>query len=752
VFEEYQALFAQSVHRSMEQVENVRSQHKVLTEERFVSLAKDRLAEQQIEQTEQQLQAAVEAEDYELADQLGQVVEGHKREKHEVGLMLENISKALDQLESQKVLVIKSVATCFDNLAVRLEELKEKEAALEQKDDEETLKQFASISKQLSAEQERLQQDLKHLERDEQLVAEERKELEDSIKEQTGEIELQKDAVSAKLDEVQKEIDELRKLLEKKQKEAAALRTEMFGFEDSISRVRVKFSRQLTRVDKKERALKESRSEWELEDASHKKQKEAHELQVQSHSEALLAHDALLKTLNSELQLSKKFCELIPEQLGFMDDEKKGNGQDQDGDEGDLAQLQADVVKCEAAVSEAKIILKAAMLAITNLQSEYNRLVARIPELESLKKDAAAKRDFKSASKASKEIKDATTRIKECEEELNGEAASKKKAAEEELNRMNEELVRTRELANEKEKMSGLEKMAALAKKIAQLIEKKKEICGDCSSNVNTVRGVGALVLEGQVKALKAEGQDLGSKYGGWKELMKDIQVEDDDPEGSRDDEEEKQKTEIVKEEKPSSPSPGDGLTIEERVEKLKGLIAKMKEVEQQLETAVAQEDFENASELQDQIDSLASEIANIDVPDDILEQAVSGDPSDDDPDSTVEAAAETETEVVEDFKEEEEKKDTSDEETAPIDEDMAQEPEVSKDEGDEEEEEYEELENNLEESNDDPEPSGAESTDGISNEGQDESINADLSMESSNADEDLVVESVATNDTEDTA
>jgi protein-arginine kinase activator protein McsA len=736
----------------MEQVENVRSQHKVLTEERFVSLAKDRLAEQQIEQTEQQLQAAVEAEDYELADQLGQVVEGHKREKHEVGLMLENISKALDQLESQKVLVIKSVATCFDNLAVRLEELKEKEAALEQKDDEETLKQFASISKQLSAEQERLQQDLKHLERDEQLVAEERKELEDSIKEQTGEIELQKDAVSAKLDEVQKEIDELRKLLEKKQKEAAALRTEMFGFEDSISRVRVKFSRQLTRVDKKERALKESRSEWELEDASHKKQKEAHELQVQSHSEALLAHDALLKTLNSELQLSKKFCELIPEQLGFMDDEKKGNGQDQDGDEGDLAQLQADVVKCEAAVSEAKIILKAAMLAITNLQSEYNRLVARIPELESLKKDAAAKRDFKSASKASKEIKDATTRIKECEEELNGEAASKKKAAEEELNRMNEELVRTRELANEKEKMSGLEKMAALAKKIAQLIEKKKEICGDCSSNVNTVRGVGALVLEGQVKALKAEGQDLGSKYGGWKELMKDIQVEDDDPEGSRDDEEEKQKTEIVKEEKPSSPSPGDGLTIEERVEKLKGLIAKMKEVEQQLETAVAQEDFENASELQDQIDSLASEIANIDVPDDILEQAVSGDPSDDDPDSTVEAAAETETEVVEDFKEEEEKKDTSDEETAPIDEDMAQEPEVSKDEGDEEEEEYEELENNLEESNDDPEPSGAESTDGISNEGQDESINADLSMESSNADEDLVVESVATNDTEDTA
>jgi hypothetical protein len=52
-----------------------------------------------------------------------------------------------------------------------------------------------------------------------------------------------------------------------------------------------------------------------------------------------------MKTLTSELRLSKKFCELIPEQLGFMDDEKKEDGQDQDGDEGDLAQLQADVVK-----------------------------------------------------------------------------------------------------------------------------------------------------------------------------------------------------------------------------------------------------------------------------------------------------------------------------------------------------------------------------------------------------------------------
>ncbi|KAL3925146.1 MAG: hypothetical protein SGILL_000604 [Bacillariaceae sp.] len=770
-FEEYQALFAESVHRAMAQVDNVRSQQKMLMEERFVSLAKDRLAEQQIEQTEQQLQTAVEEEDYELADQLGQVVEGHKREKHEVGLMLENIAKAMAQLDSQKELVVQSVATCFDNLAVRLEELRGKEAASEQKDDEETLKQFASISKQLSAEQERLQQDLKHLERDEQLVSEERKELEDAIKEQTGEIEEQKEEATKKLKGVQSEIDELRKVLEAKQKEAATLRTEMFGFEDSISKVRVKFSRQLTRVDKKERALKESRSEWELEDSTHKKQKEAHELQVQSHSEALLAHDALMKTLHSELKLSKDFCELIPEQLGFMDDEKNDD-KDEDCEEGDLAQLQADVVKCEAAVSEAKILLKAATSVLLNLQAEHDGLVARIPQLESLKKDAAAKRDFKSASKASKEIKDASARIKECEEELNGEAKSKKKVAEEELARLDAELVRTRELANEKEKVSGIEKMGLLAQKIDQLVEKKKEICGDSSSKENSVRGVGALVLEGQVKALKAEGQDLGSKYGGWTDLMKNIQMdgEDDDIEPSSASpcpDTEKADTHVTEVADMQESAPvNDGLTVEERINKVKSLVARLKTAEQALEIAAADEDFDRAAEQQELIESLASDIADIDLPEDVLAIAVAGDDSEEDveEDLTTEVAME----VAEEVKDEEEKKDAVDEEAIEVSEEETDKEtdttekddivdETNADEaivGDAEDE----AENNTEDDND-LEQDGVEAspekaaTDDEFEDGDGSSKNLETGESTDDADdkttdsEDLVLESVSTDD-----
>mmetsp|Transcript_11503 Transcript_11503/g.27506 ORF Transcript_11503/g.27506 Transcript_11503/m.27506 type:complete len:1324 (-) Transcript_11503:44-4015(-) len=631
IFEEYQLMFAESVKRAMGQVENVRSQQKMLTEERFVSIAKDRLATQQIAQAESQLQTAVEEENYELADQLGQVIDGHKREKQEVALMLENIAKALEQLDSQKSLVVKSVAACFHNLTHRLLELKEKEAAAEQKDDEETLKQFASISKQLSAEQERLSQDFKHLERDETLVAEERKELEDSISEQTGEIETRKEEATQKLKEAEDEIAELRKLLEIKQKEAADLRTEMFGFEDAISKVRVKFSRQLTRVDKKERALKESRSEWEAEDSAHKKQKEAHELQVQSHSEALLAHDALVKSLESELKLSTEFSDLIPKQLGFNDDVKVDGTDEDEGsnDENDLAQLQADVVKCEAAVSEAKILLKAATSALESLQAEHDSLVASIPRLEEQKKAAAASRDFKAAGKASKDIKDATARIKECEEELNGESSSRKISAEEKLKKLDSELAEAREIAQAKEKVSGLERMASLATQIGKLVETKKEVCGDHISEENSVRAVGALALDAQISALKSEGQDIGAKYGGWNELMKQYGLDEPEPEDTKDVSAETAQSEVPK------PRPDDGLTSKERISKVRKLMERLTVAEAGMETAAEKEDFEEAALHQETLESIQKEIEEMNLTDEEVELAMSDEPLEEEAEET---------------------------------------------------------------------------------------------------------------------
>ena len=39
--------------------------------------------------------------------------------------------------------------------------------------------------------------------------------------------------------------------------------------------------------------------------------------------------------------------------------------------------------------------------------------------------------------------------------------------------------------------------LTSLAQRISQLVEKKKEVCGESNSGESSVKGVGALVLEG---------------------------------------------------------------------------------------------------------------------------------------------------------------------------------------------------------------------------------------------------------------
>ena len=604
-FEHHQDYFSEAVNRAMKKVEDARSLKKGLLEERFVALAKDRFAAREIEQIEELLQTAIDEEDYELADELGQKLDAHKREKGEVENMLEYNKQALERLESENTSLGELVVSCFEDFALRLDNLKNTELESEKKDDAETLTQYATISKQLSAEHERLQQDLKHLERDEQLVGEERKELEDSIKDQTGEIEIEKDQASLELTEAEKEIEELRKALQMKQQEVADLRTKVFGFEDAISKVRVKFARQLTRVDKKEVSVKESRREWEIENEQHKQQKEAHELQVKSHSDTLLAHEELMKTLDSELKLSKEFSEIIPGQLGFMEDESESEEKDED-DEGSLAQLKANVVKCEGAIDVAKRSLKMANMVIQNLETEREMLVDRIPDLETRKKAAASARDFKSAGKFSKEIKDANARIKQCEEELDGEAKMKKASAEEELRGLDIELVEAKKIADAKEKLSGEKRMETLARKISQLAKEKFEKCGDSKSDGKTVKSVAARVLDGQIKILKAEGLEIGLKYGGWDELMKSI---------GEDDETQEFASEPVGEEEKQG-EPDSGLSSKERLEKAKELLAQCSEMEQKVQEAAEKEDFEAAGELQEILDQINTEIEELNITD----------------------------------------------------------------------------------------------------------------------------------------
>jgi hypothetical protein len=699
-----------TVQRSMDQVALVRAQRKMLLEERYVAIAKLRLSTQQISQAEVQLQAAAKDEDYELADQLGQVIQAHDREKSEVSALLDAVTMKLSELESQKNDVIGSVAGCFETLHAELLQLKEAETTQETRDDTEAMKQFSSISKQLSAEQERLQQDLKHLERDEQLVADERTELETSISEHSGVFERQRDDAKAHLSQLELEMEELRKLLQHKQDESARLRTELYGLDDSISKVRVKFSRQLTRVTKKEASLKENRREWELEQATYDRQTKAHENQVQTHSQALMQREEFSKWINAELALAQEWTTLVQSQLDFCEDDdedgapvveeededetKQGEEQQHHGSGGggggeeenetsnnnnnntnnngsnggpnnnnlnkgthtsSLARMQATVVKWEAAVGEAKVVLRAATTAMANLEKEHVALLAKIPQLNQLKNEAAARRDFKAAGTASKEIKDAQARFNIVIEELTGDTAQRKSTAEEEFKVFEANLADAKAAAQAQEQIASQAKMTQLALKLAatlNMITQRKKEGGPTAANADTkttdthhrhrlsVNQVGIRVLENQLQALKLEGQALGEKFGGWNELLKehlpqDVSAEENgtyevvvgdaatagsgrgNGNGNGNGEMEKSGTIQPIAGKPDRAATSTIMDTAEKVSKYRELMRQITEAETTLNEAVEAEDYERAADLQEVFDDLLRQVELLDLSED---------------------------------------------------------------------------------------------------------------------------------------
>jgi len=85
----------------------------------------------------------------------------------------------------------------------------------------------------------------------------------------------------------------------------------------------------------------------------------------------------------------------------------KSDGEDDDEEE-ELLALSSDLIKCQAAVEDAEDIVNAAQHTLDNIHNVKETIQTLLPILESENKTAAAKRDLKTASKASKELKDST--------------------------------------------------------------------------------------------------------------------------------------------------------------------------------------------------------------------------------------------------------------------------------------------------------------------------------------------------------
>ena len=630
--------FAEKSQSAILAVGTLRQERSAMLEKRTMAEKQERLSTQQIAQAEKQQMEAAEQEDFELADQLAAVIEQHKAEQEERAQILKKIESLVEDLDDEKIDVGKRVWTCFITVQKDLQQFLDLQKKSDLTDSSDLWKKFETVTKSLAAENERLSADLKNIERDEGFVKEERTELEAKISEETSGIENSRDVANGKLKVINDEIEELRRQLEAKEMEAAQVKMELHDHEASIEQVRRKFSRQLTRLNKKESAAEESRKEWDAEEATYKKRRGGHEAEVTAHSEALVAHDNIIANVKSQIDLAEDLAKIIVQKIVV---EKSADPEKSDEE---LLLIQANVLTLEAATDEAKQVLAAAKKSIDTLKEELGIIDTRLPILEAEKKLAASKRDFKAAAKASKEIKSMLARKESCADDLEGDAQNRLKASQEEVEICLEALEKKKLIAHEKEKKGGVKQMARLAERIINLEKLRESVCGTDEEEHQSVKSVGGFVLDSEISALMMEGDELDKKYGGWtdimleyanntetdeadaifKELDEEILATDENP--NEDHCEEDNSGCLQSDEIPTNENAVEDST-ESKAElamRYKEIMIELKDLDGRLEIAIEAEDYEEAAEIDDRIATLKNDSDSLGMTDEEKEAVMS--------------------------------------------------------------------------------------------------------------------------------
>jgi hypothetical protein len=128
------AAFATTTKSSTQLVSQLSSQHETLSQDRILAEKNQRLAQQQIAHAESMQMKSVEEEDFESADRLATVIEGHERERKEQLEIIDKISEAMERIEKEKEEASKAVAHCFGEVYEKLKELKMEQEARRKED------------------------------------------------------------------------------------------------------------------------------------------------------------------------------------------------------------------------------------------------------------------------------------------------------------------------------------------------------------------------------------------------------------------------------------------------------------------------------------------------------------------------------------------------------------------------------------------------------------------------------------------
>lgn len=515
VLRKYLSDFSDSIHVVNARVAKLRERRVTLIEERFFFSKQLRLAEQQLLNAEAQQAAAANAEDFDLADKLAPMIEKYTHERDEHNIVIKNIGLAFDELKRHRASIVSELTDCFRNIRKKLELFEGEEQQKMDEHDAEATSNFEATSYSLRAESERLSSFLQHIYTEERQAEEEQTALEATIVEENSDTARLREQTCVKLNEVDIEICSLREQLKIKEDEAEELSSTIAFHDSEMTRVRDSYKPTFDQLEIRLETAKENCIEWQTDDKALDKMKECHENEMEAHSIEVMKHNQIMSKAICEITDAERFERVVGQHIDTM---ARMDGVRQSSNK--LVALQSDLLDYGSAVEEAMSTLAKAEADMKNTKAEIQGLEKCLPVLELEKKNAVSTRNFKAAGKASKEIKQASSRIKTLigmvEEELTHKIWSTKKEMEDIVEKLN----KTKSEMDEKEKEEGIKSMRTLAIALAKLEEIKEDHCNLEKCESFTIPAIGALILEDELISLRKEGDALDSKFSGWSEIL----------------------------------------------------------------------------------------------------------------------------------------------------------------------------------------------------------------------------------------
>jgi len=544
--------------------------------------------------------------------------------------------KLLDLAHSREALTMNA----FERVQVLQQESEEQLASTAER----LQRRLASEEARLESEKKRVNISVSHLEKDQQNLSEEWQQVNEAIDQQTTEHTAERDQAKAQRAQLDAEIQQLQQSLDKKLLERATLSEAVDSAEIRIASIRSKFEKQLTRLEGKQRRVEEAEREVQQDSQ-----------QLQSMHEDL---EQLHQTCREGAEQGRReIAEIISEQRRLRGMKRltcrgvRLRTAWQTLLEPHREMLSKARQKWEQATRENARVAESSAAQETEaakLRSQIDAVGLQLPALEAEKKRAVASRSFKEAGRLTEEIKK--------REQEQSTLETRLEALQQELATAREELIEKRQ-AEEAAQAELLEAEGAGAKEELRVLLRQSSdlemLCRRLPSSSSDRR-----LYEQEIAVLQRSQEHFSSKFNIALDSLEEIPPDDDDApeseandsaaESTKEDEGTQavsrdengvtsnvsasteaaaaaaeaapsppQPPDVEKEEEPAeaapSPQPADPEELQQQYDELSQQLtdyqAREKSIDDEIQGAVEQDDFERAEELEEERKSMETSV-----------------------------------------------------------------------------------------------------------------------------------------------